>query len=101
MYPVMSNQVVTDKFKFAVGDLVRVHQQTTEGKKERVQFFEGRVISIRGRDLNKTFTVRKIGADNIGVEKIFPLYLPTLVKVEVKKSIPSKKAKLYHLRGQK
>lgn len=84
--------------KLSIGDLLRIHQKLTEAGKERIQVFEGRLISIRGREPNKTFIVRKIGADNIGVEKIYTLESPSLVKIEVKKSIPVKRAKLYYLR---
>ena len=96
----MANQAVHKETVFSVGDIIRVHQKVKEKEKERDQVFEGRVISIKGRDINKTFTVRKIGADNIGVERIFPLFLPTIEKVEVKKKIPVRRAKLYYLRHQ-
>ncbi len=84
-----------------VGDIVVVHQEIKEDEKTRTQAFEGRVISIRGREPNKTFTVRKIASMNIGVERTFPVGLPSLTKVEVKKQIPARRAKLYYLREQK
>lgn len=96
----MANRAVHKETVFSVGDIIRVHQKVKEKEKERNQVFEGRVISIKGRDINKTFTVRKIGADNIGVERIFPLFSPTIEKVEVKKKIPVRRAKLYYLRHQ-
>lgn len=96
----MANHLIFKGKKIKVGDLVRVHQTMKEGEKERVQVFEGRLIAARGREPNKTFTVRRIGTDNIGVEKIFPLALPTLFKIEVKKSLPARRAKLYYLRRQ-
>lgn len=81
------------------GDVVRVHEKIKEGKKERVQIFEGVVISIsRGNTLDATFAVRKISF-GIGVEKTFPLHLPSVVKVEVIKKIKSRKSKLYYLRN--
>ena len=97
----MSNKIILNKEKFQVGDLVRVHQLLKESGKEKTQIFEGRIIAVHGRKPNTTFTVRKIGADNIGVEKIFPLYSPLLSKIVLKKSLPAKRAKLYYLRKKK
>ncbi|MGB9598885.1 MAG: 50S ribosomal protein L19, partial [Minisyncoccales bacterium] len=85
---------------FRVGDLVKVMQVVKDRDKERTQIFEGKIIAIRGRAPNTTFTVRKIGVNNIGVERIFPLYSPTISKIVLKKSMPAKKAKLYHLRSK-
>ncbi len=82
----------------SVGDTVRVHQEIKEGDNQRVQIFEGIVIAIKNRGRNKTFTVRKIGANNIGVEKIFPVYLPSIKKVKVKRKGSVRRAKLYFLR---
>jgi len=86
----MANQMKFKETRLTVGDIIRVHQKD--------HFFEGKLISIRGRSPNTTFTVRRIGADNIGVERIFPLNLPSISKIEVKKKIPSRRAKLYYLR---
>lgn len=94
----MAKTATINEKEFSVGDLIRVSQMIKEKDKEKVQIFEGRVISIRGRSPNKTFIVRRIGTDNIGVEKIFPFNLPTLTKIEVKKSFPVRRAKLYYLR---
>ncbi len=80
------------------GDVVRVHEQIKEGKKERIQIYEGIVISIKGgKNLNATFTVRKISL-GIGVEKTYPLHSPKIIKVETIRRIRSKKSKLYYLR---
>jgi large subunit ribosomal protein L19 len=87
--------------KINVGDIVVVHQEIKEDEKARTQVFEGRVIGIRGREPNKTFAVRKIASMNIGVERTFPVNLPSITKVEVKKQIPARRAKLYYLREQK
>lgn len=84
--------------KFRVGDLVRVQQVVKEAEKEKVQIFEGKIIAVKGRSPNTTFTVRKIGADNIGIERIFPLFSPTIAKIVLKKSMPARRAKLYYLR---
>lgn len=81
-----------------VGDTVAVHQSIKEGGKSRVQVFEGIVIGIQNREENKTFTVRKIATGSIGVEKIFPVMLPSINKVVVKRSGVIRRSKLYHLR---
>ena len=81
-----------------VGDLVRVHTRILEGDKERTQIFEGLVLSIRGRGDDQTFTVRKIAAGNIGVERIFPLISPWIAKIEIKKPGKVRRAKLYYVR---
>ena len=87
---------------FGVGDKIKITQKIKEGGKERAQAFEGIVISIKGRDENKSFTVRKMGATKIGIEKIYPLILPSIEKIEVVKKGGSgvKKAKLYYLRNK-
>lgn len=83
---------------FNVGDTIRVHQKIKEGDKERIQVFEGIVIAIKGRGVNKMFTVRKISADAVGVERIWPLESPSIAKIEVKKQGDVRRAKLYYLR---
>ncbi|MCX7778658.1 MAG: 50S ribosomal protein L19 [Patescibacteria group bacterium] len=89
------------------GFLVKVHQKIKEldakgQPKERIQVFEGMVIARRGGNTaGATFTVRKIGADGIGIEKIYPIHLPTIVKIEVLKQHKVKRAKLYYLRNYK
>lgn len=83
---------------FQAGDTVNVHYRVREGEKERIQQFQGVVISRRGTGPNKTFIVRKISAGNIGVERIFPLYSPFIAKIEVKKRGDVRRSKLYYLR---
>ena len=83
-----------------VGDTVRVHQEIVEGNKKRVQVFEGLVIAVKNRDVNKTFTVRKIGTNNVGVEKIFPILIPSIKKIEVKRRGQVRRNKLYYLRDK-
>lgn len=83
-----------------VGDLIRVHTRILEGDKERIQIFEGMVISIRGRGDDQTFMVRKIATGNIGVERIFPLISPWISKVDIKKTGVVRRAKLYYVRGK-
>jgi large subunit ribosomal protein L19 len=82
------------------GDTVRVHQEILEGDKKRVQIFEGIVIAIKNRGAGKSFTVRKIGANSIGVEKIFPVQLPSIKKIEVKRQGTVRRSKLYYLRDK-
>lgn len=87
--------------RFGVGDKVRVTQKVDEGGKTRSSIFEGMVISIKGRD-SKTFTVRRVGAQRVGIERIYPLELPSIEKIEViKKGTPGvRHAKLYFTRGK-
>jgi large subunit ribosomal protein L19 len=82
---------------FNVGDTVNVHYRVREGEKERIQQYEGVVINMRGSSANKTFTVRKI-SNNVGVERVFPLYTPFIAKLEVKKQGKVRRAKLFYLR---
>ena len=86
--------------EFGIGDRVRVVQKIKEGGKSREAIFEGMVIGIKGRNPGKTFMVRRIGEAGIGIERIFPLNLPTIDKViVVKRGIEGvKRAKLYYTR---
>ncbi len=87
--------------EFKAGDTVRVAVRIKEGNKERVQNFEGVCIAIRGEGAGKTFTVRKIGANNVGVERIFPLYSESIESIEVLRRGRVRRAKLFYLRGLK
>ncbi|GIK83766.1 MAG: 50S ribosomal protein L19 [Patescibacteria group bacterium] len=82
----------------AVGDTVRVHQEITEGDKTRIQIFEGLVIAVKNRDNGKSFTVRKVGAGGVGVEKIYPINMPQIKDIEVRRKGSVRKSKLYFLR---
>ena len=100
----MANQLKTERFSFAVGDLIAVHQKIKEDKpdkdgnfKTRIQIFEGIVIAIKGRGEGKSFTVRKIATGAIGVERIWPVNTPWIEKIEVKKRGQVRRAKLYYL----
>ncbi|HEY7752088.1 MAG TPA: 50S ribosomal protein L19 [Ignavibacteriaceae bacterium] len=95
---VISEQTKTDIPRFNSGDKIKVHVRVIEGDKERIQPFEGDVISIRGSGLNKTFTVRKI-ASGVGVERIFPFHSPKIAKIEIIKQGDVRRAKLYYLRN--
>lgn len=83
---------------FFVGDVIKVTHNFQEAGKERSQAFEGTVISIKGREESKSFTVRRISVDGVGVEKIFPAASPIITKIVVKKKGHSRRAKLYYLR---
>ena len=84
----------------SVGDTIAVHQEVSEGSKKRIQVFEGIVIATGGKQSGKTFTVRKIASNNVAVEKIFPLVLPSLKKVVIKRRGDVRRAKLYFLRDK-
>ncbi len=94
----LENKVVP---QFKAGDTLRVGIKIKEGDKSRVQNFEGVCIAIRGNGVDRTFTIRKMGANNIGVEKIFPLYSDSLDKIEVLRIGRVRRAKLYYLRNRR
>ncbi len=81
------------------GDTVKVHVKVKEGEKERIQLFQGIVISIKGGGMRTSFTVRKV-ASGVGVERIFPLNSPTIDKMEVLRHGKVRRAKLYFLRDK-
>jgi large subunit ribosomal protein L19 len=87
--------------EFRAGDTVRVGVRIKEGNKERVQNYEGVCIAIRGQGTGKTFTVRKIGANSVGVERIFPLYSDSIESIEVVRRGRVRRAKLFYLRGRR
>ena len=86
--------------EFRSGDTVRVNVKIREGDKSRIQVFEGVVITIKRNGLSSTFTVRKVSV-GYGVERIFPLYSPTIQTIEVIKRGRVRRAKLYYLRERK
>ncbi|MDI6801986.1 MAG: 50S ribosomal protein L19 [Thermodesulfovibrionales bacterium] len=85
---------------FNVGDTVRVYVKVVEGDKERLQPFEGVVISRKGGSIRETFIVRKVSF-GVGVERIFPVHSPSIGKIEILKRGDVRRAKLYYLRGKK
>jgi large subunit ribosomal protein L19 len=85
---------------FAPGDTVKVNVKVVEGDRERVQAFEGVVIARKNAGINSAFTVRKISYGE-GVERVFPLYSPRLVSIEVVRRGDVRRAKLYYLRGRR
>lgn len=82
---------------FAAGDTVKVHVKIKEGEKERIQAFQGVVISKRRGTTNATFTVRKVSY-GIGVERIFPLHSPIIGKIEIVSRGRVRRSKIYYLR---
>ena len=88
----------SDVPEFRAGDTVKVHVRVVEGDKERIQIFEGVVISRRGSGTRESFTVRKTSG-GIGVERVFPLHGPVIDKIEVVRRGRVRRAKLYYLRN--
>ncbi len=87
--------------EFRAGDTIRVAVRIKEGDKTRVQNFEGVCIAIRGQGTGRTFNVRKIGANSVGVERIFPLYSESIESIEVLRRGRVRRAKLFYLRDLK
>jgi large subunit ribosomal protein L19 len=85
--------------EFGPGDTIRVNVKVVEGSRERVQAFEGVCIARRNRGLNSSFVVRKLSYGE-GVERIFPLFGPTIASIEVVRRGRVRRAKLYYLRGR-
>ena len=89
--------------EFGAGDTLTVYQQIREGEKVRTQFFKGVVIQVKGQGLSKTFTIRKMSG-TVGVERIFPINMPGLEKIEVNKKGKVRRSRIYYfknLRGKK
>ena len=85
--------------KFFPGDIVKVGVRITEGKRERIQYFEGVCIAKKNRDINSSFTIRKISFGE-GVERTFALYSPIIGSIQVIRSGQVRRAKLYYLRDR-
>ena len=83
---------------FRAGDTVRLAVSITEGDKTRIQNYEGVCISIRGEGTGRTITVRKIGANSIGIERIFPIYTDSINEITVIRRGRVRRAKLFYLR---
>lgn len=91
-------QLRSDIPEFRAGDTVRVHAKVVEGTRERIQIFEGVVISRKGQGISEMYTVRKISG-GIGVERTFPIHTPRVAKIEVVRYGKVRRAKLYYLRA--
>jgi len=87
--------------EFRAGDTLRVAVNIKEGEKTRVQNYEGLCIAIRGQGTGRTFMVRKMGANSVGVERIFPLYSASIESIEVLRRGRIRRAKLFYLRELK
>ena len=94
---ITANKKITE---FSPGDTIKVGVKIVEGKRERIQYFEGVCIAKKNRDLNSSFTVRKISFGE-GVERTFALYSPNVESIKVVRSGKVRRAKLYYLRDRK
>ena len=94
---IVANKKITD---FSPGDTIKVGVKIVEGKRERIQYFEGVCIAKKNRDINSSFTVRKISFGE-GVERTFALYSPNVDSIKVIRSGKVRRAKLYYLRDRK
>lgn len=90
--------IKNEKFDFQSGDTVKVYTKVVEGDSERIQVFDGVVLSRRGSGISASFIVRKISY-GVGVERVFPLHSPRIDKIEVVKTGKVRRAKIYYLRG--
>ena len=95
---IQATQFREDLPDFEAGDTVNVHVRVIEGDKERIQKYQGVVISKKGSGSSKTFTVRKI-SNGIGVERIFPINSPKIAKLDIVRRGRVRRAKLYYLRN--
>ena len=98
-------QFVQDEFvekkdfpKFGAGDTITVYYEITEGTKTRTQFFKGVVLQRKGSGTTETFTIRKMSG-TVGVERIFPINLPALQKIEINKKGKVRRARIFYFRG--
>ena len=96
---ITEEQIRTDLPQLNIGDTVKVYFKVTEGTRERVQMFEGTIISKKGAGISETFTVRRISY-GVGVERIFPVNSPKIDKIEVSRTGKVRRAKLYYLRDR-
>ena len=96
---IAASSVKEEKPQFGIGDTVRVSVNIREGERERIQMFEGTVIARRGSGVAETFTVRRLSY-GVGVERVFPINSPNIVKVEVIRTGKVRRSKLYYLRGR-
>lgn len=94
-----SEQLKQDIPEFHIGDTVRVSTKIIEGEKERIQVFQGTVIARKGRGLSETFSLHRVSYGE-GMERVFYLHSPRIVKIQVVKQGDTRRAKLYYLRGK-
>lgn len=94
-----TESIKSDLPRFDIGDTINVHVRIVEGDKERVQVFQGTLISRKGRGIDEMMTVRRVVSD-IGVERTWPVNSPLIAKVEVVRRADARRAKLYFLRDR-
>jgi len=85
--------------EFAAGDTITVYYQIKEGNKQRTQFFRGIVLQKKGSGATETFTIRKMSG-SVGVERIFPVNMPALEKIEINKKGKVRRARIFYQRGR-
>ena len=96
---ITATQLRKDIPEFRSGDTVKVHVRITEGEKSRIQIYEGLVISVRGGGVSKTFTVRKISGNQVGVERTFMYNSPVIAKLEVVRRGKVRRNKINYIRN--
>ncbi len=96
---IAQDQLKTEVPVITIGNTVKVHVKIREGERERVQAFEGTIIARNGSGVSETFTVRRVSY-GVGVERVFPLHSPNVVKVEHVRAGSVRRAKLYYLRDR-
>ena len=94
-----NNQLKADLPELNSGDSVKVNVKVSEGNRERIQTFEGVIISINGVGISKTITVRKLSF-GVGVERIFPVHAPIIESIEIQRKGKVRRSKLYYLRDR-
>lgn len=95
----LEGKYLKDKIpRFGPGDTLKIHVKIREGDKERIQVFQGTVISRKGGGVSESFTMRKVSS-GIEVERVFPLHSPNIAKIQVIRKGKVRRSKLYYLRG--
>ena len=96
---IAQEQLKTEMPKIHIGDTVKVHVNIREGERERIQIFEGTIIARKGSGISETFTVRRVSY-GVGLERVFPVHSPNVVKVELVRAGKVRRSKLYYLRDR-
>lgn len=96
---IAEGQLKAEKPVIKIGETVKVHVNIREGERERIQLFEGTVIARNGSGISETFTVRRVSY-GVGLERVFPVHSPNVVKVEKVRSGKVRRSKLYYLRDR-
>ena len=96
---ITQSQIRTDLPKLVIGDTIKVHVKVKEGTRERIQVFEGTIISKKHGGISETVTVRRISY-GVGVERVFPVNSPNISKIEIVRKGKVRRAKLYYLRDR-